>query len=238
MDDKNNIINQQIAKYGNISAYYHFWDVEDDIAQDITETIFRNSSDCRDSFINMAYPELHFELTKYNDKRGYQIAFVGYGWVSDTNLQFTRRIYEVLQKKYTISIVFLDNKRNITFEYSNKNYWKTLLKNNFILYLILPPVIILLFFLGNYLTSLLATIIKNNDVLDTILENAIYPLIGYPISVLAFKIQPMITITKIANCLVVLLTTFAFYLFTGNGLIGALILLVIFILRSIQSSIS
>jgi hypothetical protein len=86
--------------------------------------------------------------------------------------------------------------------------------------------------------SLLEIVIKNKDILNSILENAIYPLIGYPISVLAFKVQPMITITKIANCLVILLTTFSFYLFTGNGLIGALILLTIFILRSIQSSIS
>ena len=94
-----------------------------------------------------------------------------------------------------------------------------------------------MFSLGNYLVSLLSTVINSKIILEPILENAIYPLIGYPISVLAFKVQPMITITKIINFLIVLLTTFGYYLFTGNGLIGALILLVLFILRSIQNSI-
>jgi len=228
----------QIAKYGNISAHYHFGNVEENIAMDIAETIFKNSSHCQDFYHNMAYPELHFELTKYNDEIGYQISFVGYGWVSDAYLQFTRRIYKALQNKYRIAIVFLDKKGNVTLEYSDKIYWKTLLKNNFIMYLLLPPIITLLLSLSNYVVFLLSTIIKNKDILDPILENAIYPLISYPISVLTFKVQPMITITKIANYLVILLTTFAFYFFTGNGLFGALILLAIFILKSIQLSIS
>ena len=226
----------QIATYGNISASYNSGNVEDKIAIDIAEIVFRNTSNHPDSFYNMAYPKLQFELIK--DNKGYQLSFVGYRWVADTYLQYTRHIYKALQKKYSVSIVFIDSERNITLEYSNKNYWKTLLKNNFIIYLILPPLIILLFSLSNYLTSLLSKLITNRNVLDSILENALYPLICYPISVLAFKIQPMITITKIATWLVILFTTFGFYLYSGNGLIGALILLVLFILRSIQRSIS
>jgi hypothetical protein len=229
----------QIAKYGNISAHYHFGNVEDVIAQDIAKIIFNYSIYYpRDIYYNMSYPDLHFELTKYNDEIGYQITFVGYGWVCDSYLQFTKRIYKALRKKYMISIVFLDNTGNITLEYSNRNYWITLLKNNLLLYLLLPPVTVILFLLGNYLTSLFSTLIKNKYILEAIMDNAVYPLIGYPISILAFKINPMITITRIINYMMILVTVFAFYLFTGNGLIGALILLVVFILKSIETSIS
>ena len=131
----------RIATYGNISASYNSGNVEDNIAIDIAEIIFRNSSNHPDCFYNMAYPILQFELIKNN--KGYQLSFVGYRWVADTYLQYTRHIYKALQKKYPVSIVFIDSERNITLEYSNKNYWKTLIKNNFIIYLILPPLIIL-----------------------------------------------------------------------------------------------
>ena len=171
-------INWQIAKCHNISAYYHFWNVDDYIAEDITKIIFNCSIHYpRDIFYNMSYPDLDFELTKLNNEQIYQITFVGYGWVSDTYLQFTKDIYNALQQKYSISIVFLDEKRNLTLKYSNKNYWKALLINNFIIYLLLPPVIILMFSLGNYLVSLLSTVINSKIILEPILENAIYPLI-------------------------------------------------------------
>jgi superkiller protein 3 len=71
MNDNTNIINPQIAKYGNVSAYYNFWNVEDDIAKDIAEIIFTSFIFCpKDIYYNFSYPELDFELTKYNDKRG------------------------------------------------------------------------------------------------------------------------------------------------------------------------
>lgn len=221
----------RIATYGNISASYNPKNIEDKIAIDIAQIIFRYSSYSPKSFYNKTCPKLLFELIK--DNKGYQLLFVGYSYIPDTLLQYTKHIYKALQKQYSVSIVFVDDQRNITLEYSNRNYWKTLLKNNFVIYLLLPPLVFISLFICYYLNNLLSRLITNSNIFDPVLENYLYPLICYPYYVLAFHINPMITITKIISLFIILLTAFGFYFYIGNGLIGALLLLLVFILKII-----
>ena len=60
----------------------------------------------RDIFYNMSYPDLDFELTKLNNEQIYQITFVGYGWVSDTYLQFTKIYIMHYNKIFNFNCVF------------------------------------------------------------------------------------------------------------------------------------
>ena len=92
----------------SITANYSPSNVEERIANDIVDTIADVSlSFPHDSFYNLAYPNLVFDLTKINNEIGYQITLHGFGWVSDKYLEFTKIMYQELSKKYRISILFL-----------------------------------------------------------------------------------------------------------------------------------
>ena len=226
-----------IAKQGNIEANYRSDEVDDAVAQDILQTVFGVS--CfypKDLFYNLAYPSLRFDVSRRSDGRGYQMTLKGYGWVADPYLKFTKEVYESLNKRYPVSIVFLDSKGKKTLEYSKAGYWRTLLLNHCISFLILPFVTIGMLYLGNYLATLLS---NGNDTgfFVKFARELLPTLIGFPISLVAFKLQPMILPTKVMSSIIILASTFLFYFFTGNGLVGSLILLAIFVLQSIQSSL-
>lgn len=219
------------ARQGRINVNYSPNNVGDAVAKDIEDTFRR---------ISYHYPDttfdLSFDLTKINDDIGYQITFHGITHIPDPCLEFIRSVYRELQKKYRVSIVFMDSKGKIVYQYSNKNYWGYLLKTNSLNFLIIPPIVVFSLWLGNYLISLLSSIISNETVMSFI--NEILPAaVGYPISLVAIKSSPKIPFTYIISCLIVLITVFLFYLFTGNGLIGSLLLMVIFILKTIQNSL-
>ena len=135
-----------------------------------------------------------------------------------------------------MSIVFVDSKGKKTLEYSKAGYWRTLLLNHCISFLILPFVTIGMLYLGNYLATLLS---NGNDAgfFVKFARELLPTLVGFPISLVAFKLQPMILPTKVISSIIILASTFLFFFFTGNGLVGSLILLAIFVLQSIQSSL-
>ena len=225
------------AKQGNIEANYRSEEVEVSVVQDILQTVFGVS--CfypKDLFYNLAYPSLRFDVSRRSNGRGYQMTLKGYGWVADPYLKFTKEVYESLNKRYPVSIVFLDSKGKKTLEYSKAGYWRTLLLNHCISFFILPFVTIGMLYLGNYL----ATVLSNGNDTGFFVKFArelLPTLIGFPISLVAFKLQPMILPTKVMSSIIILASTFLFYFFTGNGLVGSLILLAIFVLQSIQSSL-
>lgn len=225
------------AQKCNIEANYRSEEVDDAVVQDILQTVFGVS--CfypKDLFYNLAYPSLRFDVSRRSDGRGYQMTLKGYGWVADPYLKFTKEVYESLNKRYPVSIVFLDSKGKKTLEYSKAGYWRTLLLNHCISFLILPFVTIGMLYLGNYLATLLS---NGNDTgfFVKFARELLPTLIGFPISLVAFKLQPMILPTKVISSIIILASTFLFYFFTGNGLVGSLILLAIFVLQSIQSSL-
>ena len=226
-----------IVNYGRINVDYSPNNVGDAVAKDIADIFQRISYHYPDDFFyNLAYPNLSFELTKINDEIGYQITFHGITNIADPYLEFIRKAHKELQKKYKISMVFLDSSGKLAFQYTGKNYWSTLLKYNSLLFLMIPPVVVFSLWLSNYLFSLLSSVISNETVMSFI--NDILPaIVCYPITIIAIKSSPKIPATYIISCLIVLITVFLFYLFTGNGLIGSLILLVAFILKSIQDSL-
>ena len=225
------------AKQGNIEANYRSEEVDVSVVQDILQTVFGVS--CfytKDLFYNLAYPSLRFDVSRRSDGRGYQMTLKGYGWVADPYLKFTKEVYESLNKRYPVSIVFLDSKGKKTLEYSKAGYWRTLLLNHCISFFILPFVTIGMLYLGNYL----ATVLSNGNDTGFFVKFArelLPTLIGFPISLVAFKLQPMILPTKVMSSIIILASTFLFYFFTGNGLVGSLILLALFVLQSIQSSL-
>lgn len=225
------------AQKCNIEAYYRSEEVDVSVVQDILQTVFGVS--CfypKDLFYNLAYPSLRFDVSRRSDGRGFQMTLKGYGWVADPYLKFTKEVYESLNKRYPVSIVFLDSKGKKTLEYSKAGYWRTLLLNHCISFLILPFVTIGMLYLGNYLATLLS---NGNDTgfFVKFARELLPTLIGFPISLVAFKLQPMILPTKVMSSIIILASTFLFYFFTGNGLVGSLILLAIFVLQSIQSSL-
>lgn len=225
------------AKQGNIEANYRSEEVDVSVVQDILQTVFGVS--CfypKDLFYNLAYPSLRFDVSRRSDGRGYQMTLKGYGWVADPYLKFTKEVYESLNKRYPVSIVFLDSKGKKTLEYSKAGYWRTLLLNHCISFFILPFVTIGMLYLGNYLATLLS---NGNDTgfFVKFARELLPTLIGFPISLVAFKLQPMILPTKVMSSIIILASTFLFYFFTGNGLVGSLILLALFVLQSIQSSL-
>ena len=225
------------AQKCNIEANYRSEEVDVSVVQDILQTVFWVS--CfypKDLFYNLAYPSLRFDVSRRSDGRGYQMTLKGYGWVADPYLKFTKEVYESLNKRYPVSIVFLDSKGKKTLEYSKAGYWRTLLLNHCISFFILPFVTIGMLYLGNYLATLLS---NGNDTgfFVKFARELLPTLIGFPISLVAFKLQPMILPTKVMSSIIILASTFLFYFFTGNGLVGSLILLAIFVLQSIQSSL-
>ena len=226
------------AKAGSITVNYNPDSVDTSIARDVVDTFNHVSLYYpNDIFFNLACPSLNFDLMKRNDEIGYQITFYDYNSLADTYLQFIKRVYKELQKKYKISIIFLGTKGNITFEYSKKNYWKALFKNNIIPILLIPPTVVFTLWLGNLILSWLSSVIKNEFVLNWVCE-MLPLLIGYPVTIIAFKSMPLIPITKIINFVVVIISVFAYYFFTGNGLIGSCILMAICILQSIQNTLT
>ena len=224
-----------IAQRGSINCCYSPNSVEDSVANEVVEVIQQISfSYPRDGFYNLAYPKLDLNLTKLSNELGYQITLNGFGHVPDPYLKFTKELYHSLNKKYKTSIVFLDSNHNITLDYSDNKYWKTLLQNHIISFILLPIVVIAMLALGRYLVSL----INNDNFISKSLLELIPFIVGYPISLIAFKTQPMIPATKVISCIIVLISVFVFYLFSGNGLIGSLILLAVFILQSVQNSLT
>lgn len=224
-----------IAQRGSINCYYSPDSVSDSVANEVVEAIQHISfSYPRDGFYNLAYPKLDLNLTRLNDELGYQITLNGFGHVPDPYLKFTKELYHSLNKKYKTSIVFLDSNHNVTLDYSDNKYWKTLFQNHIISFIILPIVVIAMLALGRHLVSL----INNESVVGKALLEIIPLIVGYPISFIAFKTQPMIPATKVISCIIIIISVFSFYLFTGSGLIGSLILLAIFALQSIQSSLT
>lgn len=226
------------ARQGNIVANYSQNNIDEKIANDIVETIWEVSALYpRDIFENLAYPNLVFDLSKCNDEIGYQISLNGYNWVSDKYLQFTKEMYHKLNKKYRINILFFNKNGKITLNYSDDIYFKTLLKNNIISYLLLPPIVFGCLYLSNYLITWILTL-TNNSIILNLAEELLVPLICYPISIVAFGTQPPIMITRIISYFIIFSSAFAFYFISGNGLYGSFILLAIFILKSIQNAIS
>lgn len=223
--------------YGNITANYSD-NIDESTANDIVQIVSNSLiSYPNDLFYNLGYPSLTFDLTKYNDEIGYQISLKGYRSVSDTYIECTKSIYDSLQKKYKVSIVFLDSEGKITLQYSKRGYWLSMLKNNLFKLILLPVVIIGALMLLNYLSAKLPLTIGNETVLK-ILQEVIPGIIGLLVSIVAFKAQPMTVITKIITYFIIIMTVFLYYIFTGNGLWSSLILLVLFILQSIQNSLA
>lgn len=222
---------------GSITANYSD-NIDESIANDIVQIIQKSLiSYPNDLFYNLGYPSLSFDLTKFNDEIGYQIALKGYRSVSDTYLECTKSIYDSLQKKYKVSIVFLDPNGKTTLQYSKRGYWLTMLENNLFKLILLPCMIIGALMLLNYLSTKLPSTIGNETILQ-ILQEALPGAIGFLVSVVAFKAQPMTVITKIITCFIIITTVFLYYIFTGNGLWSSLILLILFILKSIQNSLA
>ena len=220
-------------KRGNIIANYSRI-VEDEVAKDFVESFFQLACNC---YCNSTIPTIYFDITKFNDEIGYQITLHGYRSVFDPDLKFTKEVYNELRKKYSISIVFLDKQGKLTFSYSNRNYWLALLKNNIFTLVLLPIIVVLMFWLGNRL-SVFLTSRCHSESMVRIIKEVLPALIGFPISLIAFKIQPMIPITKAVNGLIVCLSVFLYYFCTGNGLTGSLILLALFVLNTIKESLA
>jgi hypothetical protein len=228
-----------IEKCGSISVNYNPNNVDSEVAKDMVQIAFQESIYYpNDSFYNIAFPSLSFDLLKYNEDIGYKITIGrNYCFVPDPYLEYTKNLYNALDKKYKVSIVFHNSKGENVFTYSKRNYWVALLKNNILLIILLPIVIVLSLLFGNYLTNLVSSNVQNQTLLN-IIQELLPSIIGLPISVIAFKAVPMITITKVINGVIILLTVFSFYLFTGNGLAGSLILLALFILGSIKNALT
>ena len=222
-----------IAQKGHIQANYNPRNVEEAVAKDIVDTVFGISVGYpRDFFYNLAYPSLDFDLSKRNDELGYQMTLHGFGSVADPYLEFTKEMYEALRKKYRISIVFLTKSGELTFEYSKRNYWIAMLKNNLFLIILTPLVVMLMLWLNNKLAPL--PIFASEGFFGKFLKELLPVVIGYPITLVAFKLQPKTLLTKIFSWALVLISVFVFYLCTGSGLVGSLILLGLFVLQAIQ----
>lgn len=220
-------------KRGNILVNYPAI-VEDEVAKDCVESIFQLACDFSYS---TNIPSICFDITKFNDEIGYQITLYCHRFVSDPELKFTKEVYNKLREKYRISIVILDKQGKLAFSYSSRNYWLALLKNNIITLVLLPIVVVLMFWLGNRLSVFLTSRCHNESIIR-IIKEVLPALIGFPISLIGFKIQPMIPLTKAINGFIVCLSVFIYYLCTGNGLTGSLILLALFVLNTIQNSLT
>ena len=224
-----------IARNGYVIAIYNPSNVADSVANDIVQIIDKISYGYpKDGFYNLAYPKLEFDLTKLNDEIGYQITLNGYGHVPDPYLKFTKEMYHALNEKYRVSILFLDSKHRVTLDYSDDKFWGVILKNHFFSFILIPIVVVAALSLCNHLIPS----VSDQNFWGKFLRELIPAIVGYSISFVAFKLQPMIPLTKILSWILILVTVFLFYLFSGSGLVGALILLGLFILKSIQSSVS
>lgn len=224
-----------IEKSGEVTAFYSAGNIDVYVVKDIVNTVRSVSLGLLDS-INGPAPRVVFELIKFNNELGYQITFNTNSPITDHQLLLTKNIYNTLRNKYKISIVIIDESGK-EFNFTNDNYRKAILKNNIFIYLLLPPVVMLTFAISHFLLDLLRSLFNSETLIGFISDNFI-PLLGYPLSILAFGLKPMIFSTKVISYIIILLSAFAYYFITGNGLYGSLILLVIFILNSIKNSIS
>lgn len=223
-----------IEKCGEVTAYYSAGNVDNYVVKDIVNTVRSVSLGLLDS-INSPAPRVTFDLNKFNDELGYQITFKTQSPISDHQLLLIKHIYNALRLKYKISIVVIDNSKEL-FSFSNNNYQKALLKNNLMIYLLLPPVVMLTFAISHFLLDLLRSLFNSETLIGFISDNFI-PLLGYPLSILAFGLKPMIFSTKAISYIIILLSAFSYYFITGNGLYGSLLLLILFILNSIKNSL-
>ncbi len=224
-----------IAKRGSVMAIYNPSNVADSVADDMVQIIQQISYGYpNDLFYNLAYPKLEFYLTKLNDEIGYQITLNGFGHVSDPALKFTKEMYHALNNKYNVSIIFLDSKHRVTLDYSDDKFLGVILQNHLFSFILIPIIVVATLSLCNHWMSS----VSDQTFWGKLLRELIPVFVGYPLSFVAFKLQPMIPLTKILSWILILVSVFLFYLFTGSGLVGSLILLGIFILKSINSSLS
>ena len=220
-------------KTGSITVYYSPPRTETSVAQDIAETFDRVQG--FDIVYGPRFRNVRFELMKRSNEIGYQITFFDIS-IFDEFLDYIRDVKKELQKKYKISIVFLSIDGKAT-EFSNKHYWKSLFMSIITRLLAIPPVVIFCFWIGGLISSWLSSVIGNEIVMNII--NELLPLITcYPIGVMSIAIMPNILKVRVLSLSIVLITAFLYYFFTGNGLIGSCLLLLAFILKSIQNSLT
>ena len=160
--------------------------------------------------------------------------------VYNNMLELARNLQLNLNKKnYPSKIAYYNNNTNEKiFEYSNRTYWSFLLRN--IAYINLFVIIFLIagLYLSDLILHLLDKYIENKTFLSLIQDNLVSPLIGYPTSVVAFKLSPMIWKSRLITEIVILLTVYGYNVFTSHGYMGALILLGFFILQQIRDLLS
>ena len=223
------------VKRGSVIAFYNPSNVVDSVADDMVQIIQKISFDYPNNmFYNLAYPKLEFDLTKLNDEIGYQITLNGYGHVSDPYLKFAKEMYHALNKKYKVSILFLDSNHRVTLDYSDDKFLGVILQNHLFSFILIPIIAIAtLSLLSRWMSS-----VSDHTFWGKLLLELLPAVVGYPLSFVAFKLQPMIPLSKILSWVLILFTFFLFYFFTGRGLVGSLILLGLVILNSIQSSLS
>ena len=220
-------------KIGSVTVYYSPPRTETKIEKDIA-TIFDQAIDF-DIVNGPRFRNVNFELMKRSDEIGYQITFFDIS-VFDEFLDYIRIVKKKLQKKYKISIVFLSINGEAT-EFSSKYYWTSLFMSIFLRLLAIPPVVVFCFWIGSLISSWLSSVIGNEIVMNII--NELLPLITcYPIGVMSIAIMPNILKVRVLSLSIVLITAFLYYFFTGNGLIGSCLLLLAFILKSIQNSLT
>ena len=222
------------VKRGSVQINYDSSNVADVVADEMAEIIQKVSFDYpNDSFYNLAYPSVKFELTKLPDGSGYQLTN-SLRNLADPYIQFIKRAYHALNRKYKVSMVFMDSKGKVTLNYSDDKYLGILLRNHMFSTVLIPVVtVVCLSLLGRWMPSA-----GDESFWGRVLREVIPVVVGLPISFVAFKLQPMIPATKVMSCALIFITVFLFYLFSGSGLVGSLILLAIFILQSIQNNLT
>lgn len=245
MKDQEHNISFQVCKDGNVSAYYHFWEIEEEMVKKITKivhdelfsAILVNSSPFDISLIKI--PKCEFLLCKKSNYYYLDFYVIGSN-AYDDRLEFARNLHRHLNKEnYPSKISFYNSKTNeIIFEYSNRTFWLLLLRNSAYLNLWVVLFLIAGLFISDLIFPFLDKFIDNKLILTIIQDNLISPLIGYPISVIAFKIWPMIWKTRFITEIIILLTVYGYNLYTGHGYIGSVILLCMFLLQQIRDSIT
>ncbi len=245
MIDQEQNISFQVCKEGTVSAYYHFWEIEDVVVKQITKTVndelysavLANSSIFDISIIDI--PECQFLLSKKGNYFHLDFYVIGCN-ADDARLEFARNLQRHLNKEnYPSKITFYNNKtKEKIFEYSKRTYWSLLLRNSAYTNLYVVIFLIIGLFLSNLIFHFLDKYIDNKNILSLIQDNLVSPLLGYPVSVIAFKIWPTIWKTRLITEMVILITVFGYNMFTGYGFIGSLILLGVFLLQQIRDTIT
>lgn len=237
-----NHVTPQICKDGSTVAYYHFWEIDENEAKRITELVsieicsaeLSNQSMFDISLIKI--PASEFNISKENGK--FKLDFLIHGYhVEDYDLELAKDIHKRLSKENLPSSVSYSNCKSHVqlFEYSKRNYWSSLLKNNLIVDLWVVIFLVPSIFLSNLILSFLENHISNFIYYEAIRDYVVTPVLGYPVSVVAFKLYHMTWKTKFMTMTVILLTVFLYYFIAGYGLNGSLILLGLFVISEIKS---